>query len=90
MSNLTHDCLSFKLWSKHLLEKWKLEEEIRKPRPGETDEEAQLRFWAYCRTAPAMASIGMSTIIDENNGTMRFEKAGDEGTTLTIIKRRKA
>ncbi len=82
--------LTVKMWEKHLLERLELEEKVRKPRPGETDEQAQVRFWAVCRTAPAMASIGMSTIIDENTEEVRFEKAGKDGTTLTIIKRRKS
>jgi len=83
------ESLVFKAWSKRLLKRYQLEAEVRKPRPGETDEQAQVRFWAVCRTGPAMASIGMSTILDENEHTVRFEKAGDEGPTLTVIRKKK-
>jgi len=80
--------LTLKMWEESLLRRLELEEKIRKPRPGETDEQAEMRFWVMCRTAPAMASIGMSTTIDENTNTMRFEKAGEDGPTLTVIKKK--
>jgi hypothetical protein len=72
-------------WRERVFKRLELEAEVRKPRPGETDEEAQLRFWAICRTGPGMASIGFSTIIDNQEGTIRFERPVTGDPQLIII-----